>query len=615
MAATFRECQSLQKDILKIHMTPKSNDSFDDLSALSKMYEMIPAQNLCDRLVRIYIDNFESTLRILHITTFLAACEELWTASKEGIVVNAETVLPQLTLTLVIASSLEDPTTVDNDKLDESFDVSRACYLVKRWLDSLRGKQRIKLSTIRTQTLLLLAHQTRLKRIEEVWSEAGALVRSAMAIGLHQNPAEYPDLSVFEGEQRRRLWITIAEMDFQISMICGMPSMVRGAGFDWCIPLNVNDEDLFEGMMTIPMGKSFNEWTDSLCQVTLAKSLQWRIEAIDTVNNISDEADYEKVLNYCGKTEDILRNLPTIVKYDHIADQPNDGPGRLFARILLDVYLRRVISYICQTITALGFREVPMACVRSSIIILSHQDAFDPNVADLDVIGSGKYWDLFYALCKNDIVQAALSVCSEIKAMGSLPPTRIGMPSEGRNKPHDHSNLSNNVGRVSAWTKASLTRTVENAINSLLRRAGKLGSDLKDPLCISIVLRSVRIHNFTGNKESWMREGAVAVIDGCLQSLRNSANTIHGVEEPGSNVMNTFSLEFNKCWLTGAKGLPSLSSPTAEITPHLNGRSISTPIALSHRPDYPIPDNPHGEGDHGFVSPSFPYTCVLSSHG
>ena len=543
MTATFRECQSLQKDLLKNHMNPKSNGSFDDLSALSEIYEIIPAQTDCDRLVRIYIDNFESTLRILHVPTFLGACEEFWTMRKDSIIVDAEAILPQMTLTLVIASSLEDPVTGDDEKSDEHFDASRACYLVKRWLDSLKGKQRIKLSTIRTQTLLLLAHQIRLKRIEEAWSEAGALVRSAMAIGLHRNPAEYPDLSVFEGEQRRRLWITIAEMDFQISMICGMPSMVRGAGFDWCIPSNVDDEDLFEGMLVIPTRKSSTEWTDSLCHVTLAKSLQWRIEAIDTVNNISNEADYEKILDYREKTEEILRNLPAILKYDHIADQPSDGSGRLFARILLDVYLRRVILYICRTITAMGFPEVPTACVRSSLVILSHQDAFDPNVADLDVIASEKYWDLFYALCKNDIVQAALSVCSEIKAMGSLPPKGMGTPGEDRSKPHSHSNSTNHVGRVSAWTKASLTRTVENAINSLARRAGKPGSDLKDPLCISIVLRSVRRNNFICNKEGWMREGAMIVINGCLQSLRNAANTVHGVHESSSNVMNILSLK------------------------------------------------------------------------
>ena len=537
MTATFRECQSLQKDLLKHHLIPKSDGSFDDLSALSEMYEMIPAKSLCDRLVRIYIDNFENVQRVLHVPTFLAACEEFWTTRKGGRTIDAETILPQLTLTLVIASGLGDPMAVDNGKPDERFDASRACYLAKRWLDSLKGKQRIMLSTIRTQILLLLAHQTRLKRIEEVWSEVGALVRSAMVIGLHRNPAEYPDLSVFEGEQRRRLWITIAELDLQISMICGMPSMIQGNGFDWCVPSNVNDDDLFEGMIMTPTGKSSDEWTDSSCQVILAKSLQWRIEVIDNVNNISDQGDYEKMLNYSGKTEEILRNLPAILKYNHISDPSHDGSGRLFARIILDVYLRRTILYVCRNVTALGFPEIPTACVRSSLVILSHQDAFDPNVADLDIIGSGKYWDLFYALCKNDIVQAALNICSEIKAMGSFPPNAMGAPTEDGNIDFSHLNPSSNVGRVSAWTKASLTRIVENVINSLVRRAGKLGSDLKDPLCTSIILRSVRINNFSANKENWMREGAMAVINGCLQSLRNAAATVDEIHESRNNVI------------------------------------------------------------------------------
>ncbi len=139
-----------------------------------------------------------------------------------------------------------------------------------------------------------------------------------MTTGLHRDPAAAPDISVFEGEQRRRLWITIVEMDLQISMNCGMPSMTRVADFGWCVPSNVDDVDLFEEMTSLPMGKSSDEWTDSLCQVTLATSLQWRLEATDHVNNIGGEVDYQEQVDYCRNAEELLRDLPPILKYDHI---------------------------------------------------------------------------------------------------------------------------------------------------------------------------------------------------------------------------------------------------------------------------------------------------------
>ncbi len=135
-------------------------------------------------------------------------------------------------------------------------------------------------------------------------------------------------------------------------------------------------------------------------------------------------------------------------------------------------------------------------------------------------------------------MQGALSVCSEIKAMSQLSSSSSSRvtPSGFTGRTHSHFVPANPMERASAWPKASLTRTTENAVESLVRRAGKLGSDLKDPLCISIVLQSVRSNSFTSNKQSLMREGAVSVIRACRQNLRNKATTGYNAGEPNNTV-------------------------------------------------------------------------------
>lgn len=522
---------------MKKHMASDRNDSLNDSSALSGMFEMIPPRIVCDRLVKIYVDNFENTLRVLHIPTFLTECESFWTSQKDSIIAFAD-FIPQLCITMAIASSLDGPTTIASRMPEKYFGATEACDMVKRWLDTLKGKQRIKLSTIRTQTLLLLAHQTRHKRFEEIWSETGAVVRSAMTMGLHRDPAEFPDLSMFEQEQRRRLWMTVAEIELQISMMCGMLSMIRGADFEWSVPANVDDTDLLEDMASLPLQKSSHEWTDSLCQVALANSLPFRLEAIGSLNNFRVDAGYEEVLKHTRRIEEYLRDLPAILKSDNTSNRSNDGSGRLLGRILLDVYLRRVLLCIYRRLAWFGSNEARTACVRSSFIILSHQDAFDPNVADLDVINSKKYWDLFYTFCKVDIVQAALSVCSEIKAMTHIPssPSNKMTPSKDKERQHNQVVPTDSLENTSAWTKASLTRIVENTVDSLVRRAGKLGSDLKDPVCISIVSQSVRTNSSTVNQKVLMREGVVTVVNGYQQALKNEANTGYSASEAKNNV-------------------------------------------------------------------------------
>ena len=517
---------------MKNNLSYKHRDSLTKSSALSDMLQIIPPKAACDRLLRIYIDNFENITRILHFTTFLQQYREFWTAQKDDLDACANPILPQLCLTMAIASSLDD---------GHHFDTLRACGLVRHWLESLNGKDRIELSTIRTQTLLLLAHQTSLKRVEELWSESGALVRSAMTFGLQRDPTESPGLSSFEAEQHKRLWITIAEIDLQISTTCGMPCMIRGADIGWCVPANVNDIDLFEGMKAAPRHRPSDEWTDSSCQVILAKSLQWRLDTIANVDDISIGTGYDQTLKNCKKTEEDIRQLPNI-NSDYTSNRVSNGSGRLLGGILLDVYLRRVPLCIYRRLALLGSHEARNACVRSARIMLSHQDAFDPHVADLDVIKSERYWDLFYTFCKLDVVQAAISLCMEIKAMSqpSPDPSNGVISSEGRDGLHGQFVEANAPEMTSTWSKASLTRSIENTIRSLASRAGKPGSDLKDPVCITIILQSVRTNNPMINKEDLMRVGVVSIINEYRQRLQDEESNSDNVIEP----ISTFSTRF-----------------------------------------------------------------------
>lgn len=527
MTAIIRELQLSQKAFRKKLGTVSSRPLHDGTSVISKMLEVLPPRHVCDKLVEIYLNNFENVLRVFHIPTFLRECEHFWETRATGAAYGSEFTgfIPQLIIVLAIASSLDDSDTLTGGDSEGTPSAAMCCGLVQAWLDGLGGKQRIDFSTLRTQILLLLARQTRSTRVDEMWNATGLLVRSAMTMGLHRDPAESSNISVFEGEQKRRLWMTIVEMDLQTSLTYGMPSMVRQCDFNCRSPANIDDQDLFEDMSGLLASKPFEEYTDSLSQVALVRSLPLRLEAVNFGSNTKLQADYGEVLKLGRKLEEFLQDLPAPLKFDHVSMEGNERPGRLFGRVLLDVYLRRALLCLYRpfTLDASGgeiFAEARRACIRSSLILLSHQDVFDPDVADLDVINSKKYWDLFHVICKDDIMQAALGVCLEIKMMSRMSATNTsGMPPV-KNPPrsHERSVQVNTDERVSTWTKANLTRTVENILESLVRRINEFGSDFKDSLCLSIVLQSVRTRS-SHEKEALMREGITSFIRLCRQRL------------------------------------------------------------------------------------------------
>ncbi|KAI9931801.1 hypothetical protein MW887_010380 [Aspergillus wentii] len=306
-------------------------------------------------------------------------------------------------------------------------------------------------------------------------------------------------------------------MDLQASIASGMPVMAPELDFGPLIPANLNDSDFDESTAVLPLSKPLHESTDSLALVTLAKSLQYRVRAMDFVKSAGPVKDLSELVKQGQRLEACLRQIPSALKLDHTL-KGDDVPALLLNRVLVDVYTRRPLLCLYRSV-AMGdcrddpmFLEIQRVCLESSLAILSYQDYFDPNVADLDVFNSTTYWDIFQIFCKNDILWAALSVCGYIKLSSqqqSGPQTPSDNPQPGV--------FSNSQGMM--HSKASLTRIVENSLDSLTRRIGENGSNIKDVLLLSVVLQSVRARGSAQLRERWMYQGAQKALSACRQHL------------------------------------------------------------------------------------------------
>lgn len=250
-----------------IHLTKVTG--LDGKSAYAKMLEILPTRTMCDFLINKYLINAEKTLRILHIPSFLREHQHFWETRKPS---ASEYFLPQLCAVTLVGSAWDETEYFISKSGDRGDVRSALCELVAAWLDDLDWKSRITLSTLRTQCLLILALQIcQAVPVETVWIRAGAVVRAAITMGLHRDPSEFPDISIFEGECRRRLWMTIAENDLQLSLLSGCPPMVRDGDFTTSPPSNVDDLELYEEMKDYPVPKPLDEWTDASLQVILSK--------------------------------------------------------------------------------------------------------------------------------------------------------------------------------------------------------------------------------------------------------------------------------------------------------------------------------------------------------
>lgn len=260
----------------------------------------------------------------------------------------------------------------------------------------------------------------------------------------------------------------------------------------------------------------------------LARSLPLRLQAISITSNIQTNPDFRAFVELGSKIEAYIDDLPEHIKFGQALTVE---PGRLVGHMILDRYIRRVLVCLYRPF-ALGtgedelFLEGRRACIRNSLIILNQQDVLDPDVADLKVINSRVYWDAYYNISTTDLMQAAFTVCLEIKALGEAPPSEE-IP-RGQNT---HSQLFWRNPPTVQWTKATLTRAVENTLNCLLRRLGDPGTDLRDALALSMALWSARLAGIQETTDLLMVAGVTTVIKACRRHFYGSDSAENSLEK------------------------------------------------------------------------------------
>lgn len=274
-------------------------------SISSEVRDSIPPKSVCDSLVDCYLRTFEGIFRVLHVPSFRREYEGYWA----GTVAAKPSVILKILLVCAIGSPFY--TATDHARLR----VSSATWIqaATEWLNGPHVKSRLNMAGLQIQILVLLARQVCNIDGDHVWIPAGALLRTAMHLGLHRDPSHFGKISIYHGEMRRRLWATVLEITAQSSLDMGMPPMVSANDYDTKSPANVNDEDIGEGIHTLD-AKPHTVFTDSSIQIAFTQTLPIRLEIVRLINNLRFDLSYSDVLQLGTELTGICREKTIFLK-------------------------------------------------------------------------------------------------------------------------------------------------------------------------------------------------------------------------------------------------------------------------------------------------------------
>lgn len=519
VAFVMKEVKSARK-LQAAKFKSVENLPLDNLSSISAaMRAALPPRHVCERLTSVYFTRSESLLKILHRPTFLRDCGTFWNHEQELPYASCSfadyDVLPQLVAVILIASSLSGT----GSMTAESFSTGTQYNMLVSWVNTLNSKRRLQLSTLQTQCLLLLARQMCPSQAELLETASAALVKSAMNMGLHIDPRNFPKISLFEGEIRRRLWMTIVELDMQISYTSGGCPMVRDGDFSTTPAARLDDEEIFEGLTDLPLIHAPtipNGFTgvdiDRHLYASLGNHVQHRLKALNFTNQAHRFATSDEALEHGRQFKairDILRDKLKNFTVSRIG-LLKLSESAILNNVLVYVYtLRPLLSIYRQHgfhgLENSAIRTIEETCVESSMDILSFLDVLRSTK---NGIGHGSnLFTIFHILCKADIMEAALTVCLAAQGMDEAsPPRRIYRCISGDQR----------------WSRVDLIDRVYTTVNNLLDRKHEPIHDIRDPLCLAVVAQYLLHINNPHQKDARMREGAYNTINSYLESLRQS---------------------------------------------------------------------------------------------
>lgn len=221
---------------------------------ISELMGELPPSRVSDVLIDYYFATINWTRYPISEREFRAAYESVRAHGNEGAFnPNDVRFLPLLFVVLAVASRLA-PESIGGDARHRRVVSLRYYWSSRRALLIAVAIQPDSLDIVLTR-LLSARFLTFDRRITECWSQLGAAVRTAQALGLHRDGSTM-GMNASLVEYRRRIWSYLYHADRSYALVLGRPNSIQDDYTSTLVPSHVDDDAPNAAVMTIqPMNQ------------------------------------------------------------------------------------------------------------------------------------------------------------------------------------------------------------------------------------------------------------------------------------------------------------------------------------------------------------------------
>ena len=202
-----------------------------------------------------------------------------------------------------------------------------------------------------------------------------------MRQGYHRDPSNFPKITPFDAEMRRRIWLNIRQADILHSWQMGQPSMIRSCNCDTRRPANAFDEDFDVSSERVPVSRPMDTTITPISYQIAKSTLAFVLgKVIDRSHSLVHCTDQER-LEIHENLVAVWENLPPYFRWLPL-DQTSlsDSPTTIIERFYLSILYHRARCVLHRGAVIQADRRgseftfARRTCLESAMTLLDHQE-------------------------------------------------------------------------------------------------------------------------------------------------------------------------------------------------------------------------------------------------
>jgi hypothetical protein len=394
----------------------------------------LPPKSAVDKLVTRYFNSHDAVVHIMHSPTFHQKLRDHWKdPSKTSIIwlglLNAVLCLAMQSYhkigdeplewkgTFIRASS--DFSNFALTNLGQTLDLAAEYRL--RAVQCLVNSDYTKSSVYTLETLILYVNGEYSSRWDAevgLWVIVGMVVRLAIRMGYHRDPSNYPGLTPYQGEMRRRVWMFIRQMDTLFSFQLALPGMIRNSDTDTELPRNIFEDEFGPDTKELPPARPTTEPTPVSYMITKGQ-ISWEFGAIlEEINAVSGKpVSYDDILKRDNRLRELKNDMAPHLRLRPIEECTHDPAQLLMQRFGLEIMWQKTVcvlhrKYLARARQNSRYAHSRRACVDASMEILRCQAQLHRESQPGGRMRTMKWF--ISSLTNHDYLLGAMVVCLDL---------------------------------------------------------------------------------------------------------------------------------------------------------------------------------------------------------